>query len=198
MNQRTPQLPVPTEELVQSYIQQFNQSEDVVEQALSKLFGLFRTNTVHDEVLLKVVALNALYGTGILATRKVAEHIVSLKIDPGLGAGQTEVVHRIARIEIAGKNRNNYSFATKYCSWHNPIHYPIFDSFVEEMLWGYRKRDGFSSFQRQDLWQYSQLKQAIEDFRTHYGLSMFDLKDIDKFLWLAGKAIFPREWSSQP
>jgi len=194
---RIPQLPVPTEDLIKSYIDQFDQSEDVAERALSKLFGLFPANTALDVVLLKVVTLNALYSTNIFATLKVAAHIVHLDIDPLLKTGQPEVVHQIAKVQLGSKIRNNYSFATKYCSRHNPAEYPIFDSFVEEMLWGYRKQDNFSSFDRKDLLKYSQLKQAMLAFRQHYGLSTFELKDIDKFLWRAGKKIFRRQWTSE-
>ena len=194
MTARTPQLPVPTEDLVKSYIYQFDQSQVVVERALSKLFGLFPENTASEDVLLKVVALNDLYRTGILATYKVAEHIVGLNIDPLLKARQPDVVDLIAHVRLGSKIRNNYSFATKYCAWHNSTEYPIFDSFVGQMLWSYRKQDKFSSFRRQDLWKYSQFKQVMADFREHYGLSTFDLKDIDKFLWLAGKAYYPASW----
>jgi len=109
----TPQLPVPTEDVVKAYINQFDQSQTPVERALSKLFGLFPANTVLDEVLLKVVALNTLYVTGILATYKVAEHIVSLDVDPLLNARRPEVVHQIAKVPLGDKIRNNYSFATK-------------------------------------------------------------------------------------
>lgn len=194
MTARTPQLPVPTEGLVKSYIHQFDQSQVVVERALSRLFGLFPENTAPEDVLLKVVALNDLYRTGILATYKVAEHIVGLNIDPLLKARQPDVVELIAHVRLGNKIRNNYSFATKYCAWHNSTEYPIFDGFVGQMLWSYRKQDKFSSFRRQDLWKYSQFKQVMADFREHYGLSTFDLKDIDKFLWLAGKAYYPAPW----
>lgn len=192
MMTRTPELPVPTETLVKSYIHEFDQSQKVVERALSRLFDLFPANTAPDEVLLKVVAGNALYGTNIFALEKVAKHIVGLDIDPLLKTGQPEVVHRIAKVQLGETSRNNYSFATKYCSWHNSAEYPIFDNFAEQMLWSYQKQDNFSSFRRNDLLKYSQLKQVIAAFRNYYGLSMFGFRDIDKFLWLAGKAIFPR------
>ena len=39
----------------------------------------------------------------------------------GLATGSPEIVDKIARVTLSinGKVRNNYSFATKYCSWHN-------------------------------------------------------------------------------
>ncbi len=53
-----PQLPV-TIELAQVYIQQFDQNQLVIEQALSKLFRAYPYNLALDEVLLKVGALNS-------------------------------------------------------------------------------------------------------------------------------------------
>lgn len=194
MSTKLVRLPAPTPDLVQSYIRRFDETQAIVEHALSKLFHLFPENTALEDVLLKVVALNDLYRTGILATSKVAEHILQLNIDPLLKAGASEAVDRIARIQLGNKARNNYSFATKYCAWHNPKDYPIYDSFVEQMLWGYRKRDQFSPFQRQALWKYQEFKRVITRFREHYHLSAFALKDIDKFLWLAGKKYYPPAW----
>src|SRR5206468_1151652 len=111
-------------------------------------------NTSLEDILLKVVALNDLYRTGILATYRVAEHIFQLNIDPLLEAGQSEAVARIARVQLGTVARNNYSFATKYCAWHNPDAYPIYDSYVDNLLWGYKKQDQFDTFQRQALRQY--------------------------------------------
>ncbi|UTW70364.1 hypothetical protein KHA80_07545 [Anaerobacillus sp. HL2] len=45
---------------------------------------------------------------------------------------------------IGEKKKNFYSFATKYCSHHNPLDYPIYDSYVDEVLRHFRNRDGFS------------------------------------------------------
>lgn len=188
-------LPAPTPDLVQSYVRRYDAAQGPVDRALAKLFGLFPENTRLEDVLLKVVALNDLYRTGILATYQVAEHIVQLDIDPPIWAGAEEAVARIAHVRLGGKVRNNYSFATKYCSWHKPDDYPIYDSFVDQMLWGYRKQDAFTAFQRQALWNYREFKRVLTRFREHYGLSAFSPRDIDKFLWLAGKEFYPPAWS---
>ena len=188
-------LPTPTQNLVQSYVQRYDAAQAPVDHALAKLFGLFPENTRIEDVLLKVVALNDLYRTGILATYQVAEHILQLDIDPLLLAGAREAVDRIAHVRLGRKVRNNYSFATKYCAWHNPVAYPIYDSFVDQMLWGYHKQDTFAAFQRQALWDYREFKRVLARFREYYGLSAFSPRDIDKFLWLAGKEFYPPAWS---
>jgi hypothetical protein len=77
----------------------------------------------------------------------LANHIVELGIDPLLDKGSLEVVERIAQ---SGTKRY-YSFATKYCSWHRPNVYPMWDRNVDECLWAYQKQDAFATFKRQQL-----------------------------------------------
>jgi hypothetical protein len=192
----TKALPQPSASLVDAYIHQFDTSQVVVEQALAKLFAAFPRNTALDEVLLKVVSLNDIYRTGILATYKVAEQIHQSNIDPLLAQGDPEVVHRIAHVTLGAKVRNNYSFATKYCAWHNRDTYPIYDSFVDGMLWAYQNRDRFAKFRRYELWRYHTFVDVIGQFRAFYSLQAYSLTDLDKFLWLAGKEHYPAAWSS--
>ncbi len=188
-------LPTPTPDLVCTYIQQFDQQQVTVEAALTKLFQYAPNNIALEDVLLKVVTLNSLYATGILATYTVAEHIHRCKVDADLQVGDPAIVHVIAKVQIGAKVRNNYSFASKYCAWHNPTVYPIYDSFVDQMLWEYQKLDRFATFRRQDLWDYPTFAQVVAQFRAHYRLTEFSLKEIDKYLWSAGQQRYPRVWS---
>jgi hypothetical protein len=107
-------------------------------------------------------------------------------------------VDRIAKVTIrsSGKVRYNYSFATKYCSWHNPEAYPIWDSRVDRYLWTLQKQEHFArSFSTNaDLWGYPKFRTVMEEFRDCYGLGSFSFKDTDKFLWSEGIAAF----STQP
>ncbi len=144
-------LPVPTEEIIRSCVQEFDQTQAVVEAAISRLIASFPRNTSQKEVLLKVVVINNLSGTAIIDTSTVADHIVKQAIDGLLEAGDPNAVDLIAKVRLGNKVRNNHSFASKFCSWHNRQEYPIYDRFVDELLWAYRKQDGFSSFPRQDL-----------------------------------------------
>lgn len=184
-------LPRPTSELVASYIQKYSEKQAVVDAALGNLFQAFPNNTAYEDVLLKVVALNGLYATNIFATNRMAQHIWRLNIDSQLQAGSTDVVERIAPLQIGDKVRNNYSFATKYCAWHAPDAYPIYDSRVETMLWGYRNQTQFTNFRRQDLRSYKSFRDVILAFRNYFQLTDFTLREIDKFLWLAGSEYYP-------
>ena len=104
------------------------------------------------------------------------------------------LVNDIAAISIKGRPRNFYSFASKYCSHHKPDRYPIYDSYVEKMLTHYGAMDKFSGFDRAELKNYERFIRIIGEFRQYYGLADYSLREIDNFLWLAGKEWFPRRY----
>ena len=91
-------------------------------------------NTDITDILLKVSTLNDFYSTNIFSVYPVAKHILSLGIDARLKAGDVTLVNDIKQIAINGTERNFYSFASKYCSHHNPLDYPIYDSYVDVVL----------------------------------------------------------------
>ena len=165
----------------------FDGTQSLVESALTRLIQHFPDNTRADEVLLKVVTLNTLYLTNILAIYPLAEHIQGLGVDAAIRSGDAGVVEAIARLPLNGKVRRNYSFATKYCAWHNPTAYPIYDWYVEAMLWEYQRTFRFAAFRRQDLSEYPAFRKAVLAFRSHFGLDAYSLKEIDKVLWVQGK-----------
>lgn len=87
-----------------------------------------------------------------------------------------------------------YSFATKYCSHHRPLDYPICDSYVEKVLCYFRDRDKFASFKTPELKDYTKFKGTLIDFRSFYGLDQYNLKEIDKYMWQLGKEYFPKNY----
>lgn len=97
-------------------------------------------------------------------------------------------------VVINNKSIKLYSFATKYCSHHNPEDFPIYDSFVDKVLRYFRDMDGFSEFKNGDLKNYKRFKEILNDFRMFYGLQTYSFKDIDKFLWQFGKEYFPKKY----
>jgi hypothetical protein len=171
----------------------FNRENFPIEQALAELFSRYPENTNENAVLLKVVALNALYSTQIPTYSQtipsvidVAHHIhrKGSKIDPALAAGSPEIVDTIANISVPGKKtRCNFSFATKYCSWHRPDSYPIWDSRVDGYLQAFEDHGGFSTC----FENYPTFLKVMTAFRKHHRLECFSFKDIDKFLWLHGQ-----------
>ena len=165
------------------------------ERALNKLFlELLPGNSEITDILLKASCLNDFYSTNIFAIYPVAKHILNIKdLDERLKSGDISLVNELGKVEISGKKKSFYSFATKYCSHHNPIAFPIYDSYVERVLLYFNKVDKFSSFKRQDLKDYRKFKGILLDFQRYYKLERFNLKEIDRYLWLLGKEFFPKK-----
>jgi hypothetical protein len=188
----------PTPDYLSSYLQRWEGLENyrLQEQSLALLFKEYcPSNSVLEQVLLKVSALNDFYSTNIFDTFSVAKHIRELNIESRLRDGDLSLVNEMALVKIRDKKRNFYSFASKYCSHHFPESYPIYDSYVEKMLLHYSRTDHFSSFRKEDLKHYESFVRIIREFQAHYRLSQFSLRQIDIFLWLAGKDSFPPSYN---
>lgn len=189
---------VPSPDDVLRYLEQWQRLENyrLQEQSLSLLFKDFcPANVQIEHVLLKVSALNDFYSTRILNPYAVAKHIHRLDIDARLNVGDLSLVNELALVTFGEKRINFYSFASKYCSHHFPVRFPIFDSYVVKMLMYYRRADAFSKFRLADLKNYERFVGIIREFQEHYGLCQFSLRQIDIFLWLAGKESFPRVYN---
>lgn len=188
----------PSSNEVEKYLNRWDSLESYVlqESSLYKLFSVtYPLNNNMDDVLIKVCSLNDFYSTNIFSPFTVAKHIVSLNIDDKLRANDLSIVNKIADVKVnGGKKINFYSFATKYCSHHKPTVYPIYDYYVEKMLFHFRKLDKFYQFNNNDLKQYSLYRNILIKFREYYKLEKYDLKQIDKYLWQAGKEYFPKKY----
>ena len=192
-----PDIPRPSSEEVAKYLLSWDQLENYVlqESALNKLFfRMYPQNKDIDDALIKVSALNDFYSTNIFSPFKVAKHIIDLDIDNRLIAGDVSLVNDIARVEMDnGKTIYFYSFATKYCSHHKPLDYPIYDSYVDKLLRYFRDIDRFYDFSNSDLKDYIKFKNILLEFRSFYGLTAYNLKELDKYLWQLGKEKFPKK-----
>ncbi|MCC6866945.1 MAG: hypothetical protein IT280_12395 [Ignavibacteria bacterium] len=190
----------PSQKEVEKYLKLWNSLENYTlqESSLKKLFtSTYPLNEDLDDVLIKVCSLNDFYSTNIFSPFTVAKHIVNLKIDNYLHNGDLNIVNSIAEVKMnGGVIKNFYSFATKYCSHHKPTSYPIYDSFVEKMLIYFQNKDQFDEFTKEDLKVFERFKKILLRFRDFYELP-YDLKEIDKYLWQAGKLYFPRKYGKK-
>ena len=188
--------PKPCFSEVNKYLNKWKNLEGYTSQedALNKLFlELLPGNSEIADILSKASCLNDFYSTRIFAIYPVAKRILSVKdLDKRLKAGNIKLVRELGNVKIGDNKRYFYSFATKYCSHHNPIAFPIYDSYVEKVLVYFNKVDKFSSFKTKDLKDYRKFKGILLDFQRYYKLERFNLKEIDRYLWLLGKEFFPK------
>ena len=187
--------PQPNKSQVNLYLRKWKtlKKYKMQEESLNLLFNEWPENKELEQILLKVSALNDFYSTNIFDTYTVAKHILKCNIDKDLSAGNEALVNKIAPVTINGKTRNFYSFASKYCNHHKSESYPIYDYYVDKMLVHFKKKDKFDTFINEDLKEYQSFVERIKNFQKYYDLSAFTLRDIDIYLWLAGKNYFPRK-----
>ena len=194
----------PSKQVILNYLDKWEKLQGYPEQeeALELLFqNTFPNNKNLYEVLLKCSTLNDFYGTNIFNIFPLANHIVNLDIDTKIKNGDPHLPNDISLghgiKSKSGKELKLFSFATKYCSHHNPNDFPIFDSFVEKLLIYFKDKDKFSDFNNLDLRDYVLFKKIILNFRNAYHLEEFNLKQIDKYLWQQGKEAFPKQYGKR-
>lgn len=166
------------------------------EAALGKLFiSTYPENKEIEDVLIKVSTLNDFYSTNIYSIFSVTKRIVSLNIDKRLADRDSSLVNELALITYdSGKTCYEYSFATKYCSHHFPLDYPIYYDYIKKVLEYFRDTDSFAGFQAQHLLQYPEFKNILCQFRSFYDLEDYSLKQLDQYLWQLGKLKFPKKY----
>lgn len=191
-------IPKPNKKIIEEYLIKWDNLEDHYiwqESSLDKLFHKdYKYNTDLNDILIKCSCLNDFYSTNIFLIYPVAKNIYDLKIDKRLKDGDPSLVNDIARVTISGKEKVFYSFASKYCSHHNNIEFPIYDYFVDRMLMYFKSKDKFAKFTKDDLKDYVKFKDILIRFKKFYNIDEYNLRDIDKYLWIAGKEYFPKKY----
>ena len=182
-------IPTPSKEECSKYLEKESAEHYTVgAKAVTQIFKLYPTNTVLEEVLIKVLVLNDLYSTNILGTYAVAKHIFDLKdIDVRLEKGDVSLIGDIARNVLNGKEKNFYVFATKYCAMHQPDLFPIYDRLVGEMFCYFRDQTHFAKFKNSDLKDYAKYCTIYRTFIEFFKLNDFTYRQVDNYLWKLGK-----------
>lgn len=187
-------IPIPSEKEVEKYLKLWNDSDvyNLSQKSLNNLFKTFPLNNNLDEILVKVCALDVIFSAN--AGRwffEVSKHILSYDFDNKLKNNNIDV-NDFATIYIKEKNkkRNFYSFASKYCSHHKPNEYPIYDSYVDEILWFFMKEE--LNNKRIGLKDYNIFRDTLIKFRSKFNLNKYSIKEIDQYIWLLGKEYFKR------
>lgn len=199
MDQKYLDIQAPCKDQVDLYLSRWSSLPNYTlqEGALNKLFlETYPLNTDIRDILIKASSLNDFYSTNIFSIFPVCENIFKLNIDERLNQADLSLVMDISKIEISGKIRNFYSFATKYCSHHKPLDYPIYDSYVDKILCYFNRMDHFSDFKKDELKDYLRFNEILFDFQHFYNLNDYNLKDIDKYLWQLGKEKMPNNYGS--
>ena len=186
------------------------ESYRIQEELLQYLVKEYPNHSNKAAVDTKVKLLNIFYSTGIQATNKMCENILSIKnIDKRLSAGDKSLVPEIANLSLINKTRYNYSFATKYCAYHQPAKFPIYDSIVANTFISFFEKGllpkyKYSTRKSTEKETYTKTEFAAKikeyDFFVDvydYFMNLYDLKEdftyreVDTYIWGAFKIAGP-------
>ncbi len=186
-------LKYPTAEFLNEYQGEFSKGYGIEDKMQKLIVEKVYDKDTYETILLTSIIINELYSTNIRRIKIMADHIFNHKdeIHSLIAAGNAKAIDAIAMGHglTSGKNGkefNFYSFASKYCNYLNPDQFPIYDSYVEQMLTLYNAMEHFIDFTKEDLRDYGKFREVVLKFREHFKLEQFSLREIDKFLWLYG------------
>ncbi len=166
------------------------------ERIIQSLVSKYPDQNNYDEVLLKVVMINTLYSAGLntikstdtISVNDMAKHIVEMDEKENLSelikspekdSNQNRAVHLIAQKEGF---KDAYSFASKYCNWHNMDGFAVMDTYSKGVMYYLNK----STETYESISKYDRFSKITIDFRDSI-CSGISLKELDMFLWLYGK-----------
>ena len=139
-------------------------------------------NTDLDRVLLKVAALNQLYGTNVYYLYAMAQHIVEV-FSSERTWDECSLVEQIAYLEASG--RRHQSFASKYCHFFvDSEQFPLFDSYVPVVVRMHLGRGNYRCKTTDQTY-----RNFYEDLQTLRRSISFDptIRELDHYLWLRGQ-----------
>lgn len=139
-----------------------------------------------ESTLLKVVAINALYGTNLYALVRMAEHVSKSLSGKDLKAEGPELVEQLAklpRVSDIEKGRNYRSFASKFAHFFlDGERFPIMDRYAVEMV---TRHLGRSNLAKNPAANYLAFVENVHQLRQLSGLNCSS-RELDQYLWVAG------------
>lgn len=178
--------------ILKTYMGQFSREEGYFEDDI-RVMDYFKShpqNTDVTEVVLKLSAVQHPEIDHIVKSRSVvAKHIVGLQIDERLQKGEARVVNEIARLELDHQSYFLYAFATRYCNYHRPNDYPIYDTTIEKILKLYFEHVLGEKLTEQQIKDYPTFKNCMLTLREELNMNQYNFKEIDKFVWIYGDTI---------
>ena len=166
---------------------------------LEHYLAMFPANNNYDTVIHKILLIDYTNSTNLRLYRKkgtsafsLADQIVahSRELDQMIQSGAPEAVQLIAGFGTV----NLFSFATKYCCYHNTLcygkdDYSIYDNIVADVIPFYLDIRRFYISQCRMKKEYLEYKRIIDTLITVHGLQAVPQirRKMDHFLWFSNR-----------
>jgi hypothetical protein len=157
--------------------------------------GAFRRLAAHfpgwdrEACILKAAVINDLYSTRVYAIWRMADHLMQVMEDPPTDS--VALVAAIAGLPLqddGDAKRKHWSFASKVCHFFvDGTRFPIYDSYCRDMIVRHLGRANCVSDEANP---YRAFVTNLDRLRSLSALSA-SLRDLDRYLWLAGQY---RDW----
>jgi len=161
-------------------LKQWHVSEATLD-SLAEKFPGFSDETA----LLKVVAVNGLYGTNVMALFRMAAHVKEVIVKTNVLIAGPELVEQIAllRNPNGGTVKRHHSFASKFAHFFvDSERFPIMDSYAVSMV---RLHLGTENWRQDAEKPYIAFVENLKTLRTLAGLNATN-RELDRYLWIAG------------
>jgi hypothetical protein len=140
-----------------------------------------------EAVVLKCVAINALYGTNVFAITRMAEHVKGVIAKTDLASAGPKLVEQLAALpKTAGqkKARLHLSFASKFAHFFiDPGRFPILDNYAVKTLVFHL---GEKNLVKRPGHPYMAFVENLLRLRTAASLTC-STRELDHYLWVAGE-----------
>jgi hypothetical protein len=140
-----------------------------------------------DACLLKVVAVNGLYGTNLYAITRMAKHAAGVLVGTDPAVAGPKVVERLADLpakEGQKSKRRHYSFASKFGHFFlSGERFPIMDSYAIAVL---RRHLGRGNYSDDTVNRYAAFVRNYQQLKSLCGFTGSN-RELDRYLWLAGE-----------
>jgi hypothetical protein len=139
-----------------------------------------------ESALLKVAAINQLYGTNVYAVVRMAERVCAIMANDALPRTDATLVEHIAALPPAPgqpHERKHISFASKFAHFFiDRERFPIYDSYAVKMVeYHLGSSDRMADLQH----PYQAFVQNIQRLKRRDGITGTN-QELDAYLWLAG------------
>ena len=209
-NNKTFEIQNPNFDFISKQSNEFSKDEAnrIKDEVLKEYFDNHKKNDDINIVLKKVTLINSFYNTFIQNDElvMVAQHIVELdrlfsrthkSFSTRIENGEINIVNFIAYYGDTKKLPHNiYSFASKYCSFHNSEKYPIVDSYAKGMIYFINKSERYCknrvNTSMKSINDYRVFCEMYEAFIRSYAIKdgkKLSFKKVDEYLWFYATTI---------
>lgn len=152
-----------------------------------RLINFFQYRPENKKAEVVIEKVNALWDKELRhaeGSNEMAGHIMNLGIDRSLESGDLNIVPEISNLQPEINNGRYLYFSSRYCAFHCPYVFPIWDLRTATVLRYYLKRNGEKSTPIKILNDYKRYEMVLSQFRHAYDIEFLNYPEMNKFFWI--------------